>query len=74
MSTGLSDIHESEDAEEEDEEGVGEGGPLEGEGVLEIGVEDNLIARGRARGGSKAGSIVGVSSSEVVKSMRRICS
>ena len=27
MSTGLSDIHESEDADEEDEEGVGEGGP-----------------------------------------------
>ena len=64
MSTGLSDIHESEDAEEEDEEGVGEGGPLEGEGVLEIGVEDNLIARGRARGGSRCGASDGVSSSE----------
>ena len=64
MSTGLSDIHESEDAEEEDEEGVGEGGPLEGEEVLEVGVEDNLIARGRARGGSRCGAIDGVSSSE----------
>ena len=29
MSTGLSDIHESEDADEEDEEGVGEGGTEE---------------------------------------------
>ena len=42
--------------------------------MLGVGVEDILIANGRARGGSKAGSIVGVSSSEVVKSMRRICS
>ena len=64
MLTGLTDIHESEDAEEEDEEGVGEGGPLGGKEVLEIGVEDNLIARGRARGGSRCGAIDGVSSSE----------
>ena len=42
--------------------------------MLGMGVEDILIASGRARGGSEAGLIVGVSSSEVVKSMRRICS
>ena len=40
--------------------------------MLGMGVEDILIANGRARGGSEAGSIVGVSSSEVVRSMRRI--
>ena len=38
------------------------------------GVEDNLIASGRAREGSRVGSIGGVSSSEVVKSMSGICS
>ena len=42
--------------------------------MLGIRVEDNLIASGEAREGSKVGSIVGVSSSEVVKSMRGICS
>ena len=41
---------------------------------MRAGVEDNLIASGKARGGSKVGSIVGVSSSEVVKSMSGICS
>ena len=41
--------------------------------MLGVEVEDILIANGRARGGSEAGSIVGVSSSEVVRSMRRIC-
>ena len=40
--------------------------------MLGIGVEDILIANGRARGGSRAGSMVGVSSSELVRSMRRI--
>ena len=39
-----------------------------------VGVEDNLIARGRAREGSRVGSIGDVSSSEVVKSMSGICS
>ena len=38
------------------------------------GVEDNLIAIGKAREGSEVGSSVGVSSSEVVKSMSGICS
>ena len=42
--------------------------------MLGIGVEDNLIANGEAREGSEVGSIVGVSSSEVVKSMSGICS
>ena len=42
--------------------------------MLGVGVEDIMIANGRAREGSEAGWIVGVSSSEVVKSMRRICS
>ena len=42
--------------------------------MLGIGVEDNLIASGKAREGSEVGSIVGVSSSEVVKSMSGICS
>ena len=42
--------------------------------MLGVGVEDNMIANGRARGGSEAGLIVGVSSSEVVKSMSGICS
>ena len=39
-----------------------------------MGDEDNLIACGEAREGSEVGSIVGVSSSEVVKSMSGICS
>ena len=39
-----------------------------------IGVEDNLIASGEAREGSEVRSIVGVSSSEIVKSMSGICS
>ena len=42
--------------------------------MLGIGVEDNLIANGGAREGHEVGSIVGVSSSEVVKSMSGICS
>ena len=69
---GLSDIHDSEDAEEEEDEGVGEGEPWGGEEELGVGVEDNLIANGRVREDSRAGSIVGVSSSELVRSMRRI--
>ena len=40
--------------------------------MLGVGVEDILIANGRARGGSRAGLMVGVSSSELVRSMRRI--
>ena len=39
-----------------------------------IGVEDNLIANGGGREGHEVGGIVGVSSSEVVKSMSGICS
>ena len=39
-----------------------------------IGVEDNLIANGGHREGHEVGRIVGVSSSEVVKSMSGICS
>ena len=42
--------------------------------MLGIGVEDNLIACSEARRGSEVGAIVGVSSSEVVKSMSGICS
>ena len=42
--------------------------------MLGIGVEGNLIANGEAREGSEVGSIVGVSSSEVVRSMSGICS
>ena len=42
--------------------------------MLGMGVEDNLIASGEARRGSEVGFIVGVSSSEVVKSMSGICS
>ena len=42
--------------------------------MLGIGVEDNLIASGKAREGSEVGSIIGVSSSEVVKSLSGICS
>ena len=77
LSAGLSDIHESvEDGRDsDDEEGeVGEGESLGDEEVLGVEVEDNLIASGEAREGSKVGSIVGVSSSEVVKSMSGICS
>ena len=40
--------------------------------MLGIGVEDILIASRRARGGSRAGVIVGVSSWELVRSMSRI--
>ena len=49
LSAGLSDIHESVDAgrDRDDEEGeVGEGESLGDEEVLEVGVEDNLIANG----------------------------
>ena len=42
--------------------------------MLGIEVEDILIANGEARRGSEVGFIVGVSSSEVVKSMSGICS
>ena len=45
-----------------------------GDEELRTGVEDNLIASGKAREGSEVGSIIGVSSSEVVKSMSGICS
>ena len=42
--------------------------------MLGVGVEDSLIAKGGAREGHEVGGIVGVSSSEVVKSMSGICS
>ena len=42
--------------------------------MLGIGVEDNLIANGGHREGHEVRGIVGVSSSEVVKSMSGICS
>ena len=77
LSAGLSDIHESVDAgrDRDDEEGeVGEGESWGDEEVPGIGVEDNLIANGGAREGHEVGGIVGVSSSEVVKSMSGICS
>ena len=77
LSAGLSDIQESvEDGRDSDveEEEVGEGEFRREDEVLRAGVEDNLIVNGKAREGSKVGSIVGVSSSEVVKSMSGICS
>ena len=77
LSAGLSDIQESvEDGRDSDveEEGVGKGEFRGDDEVLRTGVEDNLIASGKAREGSEVGSIVGVSSSEVVKSMSGICS
>ena len=40
--------------------------------MLGVGVEDNLMANGRAREDSRASSIGGVSSSELVRSMMRI--
>ena len=42
--------------------------------MLGVGVEDSLIAKGGAREGHEVRGIVGVSSSEVVKSMSGICS
>ena len=42
--------------------------------MLGIGVEDNSIANGGHLKGHEVRGIVGVSSSEVVKSMRGICS
>ena len=77
LSAGLSDIHESvEDGRDGDveEEEVGEGEFWGSKEALREGVEDNLIASGKAREGSEVGSSVGVSSSEVVKSMSGICS
>ena len=42
--------------------------------MLGIGVEDSLIANGGHREGREVRGIVGVSSSEVVRSMSGICS
>ena len=77
LSAGLSDIQESVEDERDgdvEEEELGKGEFRGDDEVFRTGVEDNLIASSKAREGSEVGSIVGVSSSEVVKSMSGICS
>ena len=78
LSAGLLDIHESVDVgrdrdEEEEEVEVGEGESWGDEEVEDLEVEDG-IDNGGHRYGHAVGSIVDVSSSEVVRSMRGICS